>query len=401
MNEGRFPLFIQPVYDKHLSWNGFNLVLREGAAVSTRIFSQLADEWASFAALPHFRFFISLNSEWLNLEIPEIVFPADQVVLVLNERQAQDDELLAKCQARSGQGFHFAAPSSADALLSSRHETAGIAIIEAKTAKNALPDSSWRKIAQGDAKLFAAGIDSLELFEWCVEKSFTYHTFASLEGFRNGKDKLRGSSRVTLMKLLTLVTQDADTHELELILRKEPKLSFDLLRLVNSASMGLRTKVSSFGHALTILGRRQLQRWLQLLLFAQQKQAGSGPSVLMQRAAARGRLMELLTKGLSATPTQEFQEQAFMIGVFSLLDILMDDTLDNILKSLHLADNIEAALLRREGPLGEMLRLVELAENFDFGEIGQWLAKLNVAPEFFSLAQASALSWTHRLNVSD
>lgn len=400
MSEVRFPLLVQPVYDKHLNWNGFSMVLQEGGSVSTSIFPQLADEWASFAAQPQFRFFISLHNEWLNLEMPEIAFPTSQVVFIISERQAQDQELLGKCQQLRGKGFHFAVQCGADAILS-RPEVADIAMIDARTAKDALPESGWRKVAQSETKLFAAAIDSLELFDWYVEKNFTFHTFASLEGFRNGKDKLQGSSRVTLMKLLTLVTQDAENHELESILRHEPKLSFDLLRLVNSASMGLRTKVSSFGHALTILGRRQLQRWLQLLLFAQQKQAGSGPSVLMQRAAMRGRLMELLTKGVSASPTREFQEQAFMVGVFSQLDILMNDTLDNILKSLHLADDIEAALLRHDGTLGEMLRLVERAENFDFGETVQRLDKLNISPEFFSLSQASALNWTHRLNVSD
>lgn len=400
MNEEHSPLLIQPVYDKHLDWNGFNLALQEGAAVSASLFSQLADEWASFAALPQFRFFISFNAAWAGLEMPEIAFPPDQAVFVLDERQAQNSELLAKCQALRNRGFNFAAHCDADTLIS-RQEANGIAIINAKAAKNTLPDAGWRKIAQREDKLFAAAIDSLDLFAWCAEKPFAFYTFASLEEFRDSKNKLQGSSRITLMKLLTLVSQDADTHELEAILRKEPKLSFDLLRLVNSASMGLRVKISSFGHALTLLGRRQLQRWLQLLLFAQQKQASSGPSVLMQRAAARGRLMELLTEEVSAAASQEFQEQAFMVGVFSLLNILMDDTLDNILESLHLADDIEAALLRRKGILGEMLHLVELAEAFDFGGSGEWLGKLNIAPASFSLAQARALNWTYQLNVSD
>jgi EAL and modified HD-GYP domain-containing signal transduction protein len=350
--------------------------------------------------MPQFRFFIPLSAEWLNQEMPDFAFPANQVVFILNERQAQDQELLGKCQRLRDQGFYFALHGGA-APLPSRPEASDIAMFNAKAAKDALPDSSWPNIAQSEAKLFAAAIDSLELFDWCAEKSFAFHTFASLEGFRNSKNKLKGASRVTLMKLLSMVTQDADTHDLELTLRKEPKLSFDLLRLVNSASMGLRTKVSSFGHALTILGRRQLQRWLQLLLFVQQKQTGSGPSILMQRAAMRGRLMELLTEGIGGTPTQEFQEQAFMVGVFSQLDILMDDSLANILEPLHLADHIEAALLRHEGTLGEMLRLVELTENFDFSVAAQWLGTLNIDPDFFSLAQARALNWTHLLNVSD
>lgn len=413
MIEGRFPILIQPVYDKHLNWNGFNLVLCEDESVPASVLPQLAEEWEDFKSLPNFRFFISLNPDWLRSGMPELPFSADQITFVLTRLQAQDSDLLMQCKALKPQGFRFAVYGEANSIPS-QDEVASIAIFDAKTAQEKgqagisplgensknIPDPGWCKAAQSETKLFAAGIDNAKLFEWCVEKEFAFYTFASLSGFRDEKNKLQGSSRVTLMRLLTLVSQDADTRELERTIRTEPRISFDLLRLVNSASMGLRTKISTFSHALSILGRRQLQRWVQLLLFAHQKQENSGPSILMQRAATRGRLMELLTRAATPSPTIEFQEQAFMVGVFSLLDILMDDPLDNILKTLHLADNIEAALLRREGNLGEMLKLVEHAENFDFGEAAVSLGKLNVSPEFFCQAQATALSWTHRLNAA-
>lgn len=413
MTEGRFPILIQPVYDKHLIWNGLNLVLREGAPVPASELLRLAEEWEDFNSLPQFKFFISLNSDWLRSGMPEMPFSADQIILVLTRRQAQDSDLMTQCKALKPQGFRFAVHADTDSVLS-RDEVTSIALFDARTAQEKgqagisplgensqnIPASIWHNAAQSETKLFAAGIDNAKLFEWCAEKEFTFYTFASLSGFRDEKNKLQGSSKVTLMRLLTLVTQDADTQDLERAFRTEPRLAFDLLRLVNSASMGLRTKISTFSHALTILGRRQLQRWVQLLLFAHQKQENSGPSILMQRAATRGRLMELLTKAASPAATLELQEQAFMVGVFSLLDILMDDPLENILKTLLLADNIEAALLRHEGNLGEILSLVEQAENFDFDETVLSLGKLNVSPELFSQAQATALSWTHRLNAA-
>lgn len=398
MAEGHFPVLIQPVYDKRLNWNGFILTSHKDDHISASALSPLAEEWADFKAKTNFRCFIPFNPDWLNTEIPTMPFPADQVTFVLQSQQTQDDNLMTLCKTVKAKGFRFAVSSDADSVLA-RNDLTNISLLPAAEAKEKLPVTAWRKIEQSELKLFATGIDSMELFKWCAAQGFVYYTFAALNGSQNNKDQSQGSSKVILMKLLTLISQDAETHELELVLRREPKLAFDLLRLVNSASMGIRTKVTSFGHALTILGRRQLQRWMQLLLFAHRKEGTDGPSVLMQRAAARGRLMELLTKSVSETPTLEFQEQAFMAGVFSLLDILMGMPLEELMKTLLLADSVEAALLRREGLLGEMLNLVDRAERLDFDAAAQSLDKLKISPDAFCHAQAAALLWTYRLDV--
>lgn len=398
MTEGRFPFFIQPVYDRRLNWNGFNLIFREDASIPPDGLPQLAEEWAGFASKPDFRFFLPFHPDWPQRETPEIPLPAERVVFVLPPGQAQDGDLLARCKALKAKGFRFALRSDAASILS-RDETANIAVLDATEARATIPDAVWRRMEPSELRLFAAGIDSMELFEWCAEKRFAFHTFACMSGFRGRKDQLHGSSKAILMKMLTLISQDAEIDELESTIHKEPKLAFDLLRLVNSASMGMRTRVSSFSHALTILGRRQLQRWLQLLLFAHQKEGASGPSILMQRAAARGRLMELLARPADGPASLEFQEQAFMVGLFSLLDILLDLPMEDILQTLLLADNLEAALLRREGVLGEMLQLAIDTENLDFDAAARQLDKLRVSAEAFCQAQAAALNWTHRLNV--
>jgi len=400
MTEGRSLFFIQPVYDKHLNWNGFNLLFQEKAPISPSGLPPLAGEWADFMSKPDFSFFLPLDPAWLQQETPEIPLPMEQVIFVLHPGQAQDGDLMARCKALKPKGFRFAMQSSAGSVLPG-NEAANIAMLDAAEAKKNIPDTAWRKIDQSELKLFATRIDSMEQFEWCAEKPFVFNTFAPMSSFHGRKDQLHGSSKAILMKMLTLVSRDAEVDELESTIHKEPKLAFDLLRLVNSASMGLRTKVSSFSHALTLLGRRQLQRWLQLLLFAHQKESAGGPSILMQRAAARGRLMELLAPSVDKTASLEFQEQAFMVGLFSLLDILLDLPMENILKTLLLADNLEAALLRREGVLGEMLKLAIDTENLDFDGTVRQLDKLQVSPETFCQAQASALNWTHRLSVTE
>jgi c-di-GMP-related signal transduction protein len=80
--------------------------------------------------------------------------------------------------------------------------------------------------------------------------------------------KKLGHSQLSLMRLLGLVLEDADHPARKCHLKPEPGLTINLMRLTNSAATGVRTKITSIRHALTVLGRRQLQRWLQLLLYA-------------------------------------------------------------------------------------------------------------------------------------
>jgi EAL and modified HD-GYP domain-containing signal transduction protein len=165
-----------------------------------------------------------------------------------------------------------------------------------------------------------------------------------------------GTSRKRLLTMLGLLARDADSRELEAQLKQDPGLSYHLLKLVNSAAFSCGTPITSFGQAISRIGRRQLQRWLQLLLYAHHHPDGP-PNLLLPLAALRGALLEAACKRDGGD--RDAQDLAFMAGVFSLLDRLFHMPMADVVRDLNLPEHVEAALLQRLGPLGKRLRLAE------------------------------------------
>ena len=165
-----------------------------------------------------------------------------------------------------------------------------------------------------------------------------------------------GSSRRRILTLLGLLARDAETRELEEQIKQDPTLAYHLLKLVNSAAFATSARITSFNHAITVLGRRQLQRWLQLLLYARQQPDGL-PNLLLPLAARRAAQMEALARLAGAD--RDDQDLAFMAGVFSLLDRLLLMPMSAIAADLYLPDGVAGVLVERSGQLGAWLKLTE------------------------------------------
>jgi EAL and modified HD-GYP domain-containing signal transduction protein len=200
----------------------------------------------------------------------------------------------------------------------------------------------------------------------------------------------QAASRALALQLVERVNADADTHEIEDLLRRDATLSYHLLRLVNSLGMGAGRKVTSFSQAILILGRQQLRRWLNLMLFAA-REGDVRSAMLLARVSVRARLMELLARGTGLD--RHFQEQAFMVGMFSLLGALFGSPLADVLAPLAIGDALRAALLDRQGELGALLALVEAAERADFDTVDAALDALQLPPGEFNLLAAESTQW--------
>lgn len=202
--------------------------------------------------------------------------------------------------------------------------------------------------------------------------------------------KKEAPTRGLLLKLMTLVTSDADTDEIEAVIKRDPNLSYQLLKLVNSVAFAPGKKITSFGQAIAMLGRRQLQRWLQLLLYT--RQSGSQhASPLLPRAAQRAGLMEALARrqGLS----REMQDHAFMVGMFSLLDQLFGMPVAEVIQPLNLPDPVVQGLTCGDGPLGVLLAAVVAGDDQATPALAEIIAGLGLAPEDWAAAQVEAFRW--------
>ncbi|MEC4719585.1 HDOD domain-containing protein [Noviherbaspirillum sp. CPCC 100848] len=200
----------------------------------------------------------------------------------------------------------------------------------------------------------------------------------------------QAASRALALQLVQLVTADADTHEIEAVLRRDPALSYHLLRLVNSLGMGMSRQITSFAQAILILGRAQLRRWLNLMLFSSRSN-DERSAMLLARVAVRARAMELTAK--AAGMDKSAQELAFMTGMFSLLGILFGMPLAEVLKPLKVSAELLNAVLEYEGDLGQLLRLVECIERKETSTAAALLAQLHVPADEYNRLLIEAHRW--------
>lgn len=160
------------------------------------------------------------------------------------------------------------------------------------------------------------------------------------------------ANRLALYQVVSALQQpDAQLHEVEKRIARDVALSFRLLRYVNSAAIGLRGEVRSIGQALALLGLENARRWAMLRVIAS---VDEKPTELTLTALTRGRFCELAGTEAGIARLAEL----FTLGLFSVLDALMDTSMREATELLPLADDMRDALVDRSGPMGELLQAV-------------------------------------------
>jgi len=180
-----------------------------------------------------------------------------------------------------------------------------------------------------------------------------------------GKTDIAADLQV-IVELMARVDEGEDVERLEQTLKRDPSLAFKLLRYMNSAAFGLPVEVSSFRHAIMLLGYARLRRWLALLLTTASKDHSMRP--IMYGAVRRGLLMEELAAGMEE---REMRDEMFICGLFSLLDHMLKQPFEKLLQSIPVPERVRQALVEDGGPFLpylELVRAIEAGNVFDYRE---------------------------------
>jgi EAL and modified HD-GYP domain-containing signal transduction protein len=185
--------------------------------------------------------------------------------------------------------------------------------------------------------------------------------------------QVRGGARTpdfdVIVELMRRIDAEASPDKLEEAISLDPTLAFKLLRYINSPAFGLRVEVSSFRHAVMVLGHQRLKRWLALLLASASKERDMKP--VMFAALRRGLLMEELVRASAGTTDEQMRGEAFICGVFSLLDRMLGQPFAELLSTLPVPESVRIALIEGQGPFQPLLAVVAAVENESIYDIRQ------------------------------
>lgn len=210
--------------------------------------------------------------------------------------------------------------------------------------------------ATGRVALIRGPVHSAADLEAALARGATAVVGWPIDGAPTGT-RVASADVAVVTELMQRVDRQEPVERLEAVIRNDPQLAFRLIRHLNSAAFGLSVEVSTFRHALMLMGYGPLKRWLALLLVT----AGRDPALrpAMFAAVRRGLLMEELVR---ATADEEVRGEMFICGVFSLLDVMLGRSFEELFRSVPVPERVQQALVEDTGPYHAALTLARALE---------------------------------------
>ena len=404
-----FFLARQPILNRQQQLVAYELLFRAAACGPANIVDDLSATAAVISHASEFGMekvigdslgFINVDAAVLMSDIIHFL-PVDKIVLEILETVQATPAVIARIQWLAQAGFTFALD---DVIVHTPDVQLFLPLVDIIKidVKDLVPAEllSLTEYCQPyGKKLLAEKVETQALFQTCLDLGFDY-----FQGYHFAKPvvligKKLAPAELSVMQLLERIASGADNAVIERSFKQDASLSLNLLRLVNSPAFAVRGGINTIRQALMVLGRSQLQRWLQVLLYANAGLSGGRPSPLLLLATTRGKLLELMAN--KVMPGQRnAAEIAFTVGIVSLMDALFGLPIADILKMIAVHDEVRDALLFHKGIYGEMLRLAESIEHLDQdGLVLQpTLDKLQLSSEALFAMQLTAFEWTNKIS---
>lgn len=344
------------------------------------------------------RGFIKVDAKLL-LNDAICMLPKKHVVLEILRSVEINEEIIQRCSFLKQKGYQLALSNVTH--LDARFERIMPLINVVKINITAVSQSNLlsliRQLRRWPVLLLAEKVESPEVARNCIALNFQM-----LQGFYFAKPEIIAGKRIdpsklSLLKLLLLVVKDSEVSDIENELKYQPGLSYNLLRMVNSAASGLPSTINSIKRAIMIIGRKQLQRWVQILLYAAKQREGGSSDALMLTATVRGKLLESIAMA-DRPHDKNHQDRAFMVGVLSLLDTLLGIAMSELVGTLSIQKDMSEALLTRRGPLGYQLALIEAYEKGETEIVLSMLTEMGfLTMQKFTQLELEAAAWANRI----
>jgi EAL and modified HD-GYP domain-containing signal transduction protein len=386
----------QPIFDRELKLYAYELLFRSGMvnhagkfdgdqATSQIIVNVFMEFGLDQIVGPHWAF-INMTRSFITTSAP-LPFPKDRVVLEILEDICPDQEVIEALRSFTSQGYVVALDDFVfhESLLP-LVELADIVKIDLLAVPRDELAAHVQRLRRYKVKLLAEKIETEEEFEYCRSLGFDY-----FQGYFLCRPSIvQGAqlppNRLSVLQILAKVQDpQSDAKDLESIISHDVALSYKLLRYINSAFFAFPKEIESIRQAVVYLGTRAIKTWVSLLAVAG---LGDKPVELVTQAMQRARMCELLAKAAKRANSEIY----FTVGLFSLLEALMNAPLDKILQSLPLSEDIRDALLKQQGPYGEILACVIAYERGDFEDaiVG------NITPAQTTEIYLEAAHWADR-----
>ncbi len=394
----------QPIFDQDRSVFGYELLFRSGPE---NVFCGMDDNLATTALindtmhvhdLPTLtdrrKCFINITKDILVQETYSFL-PPELTVLELLETVEPDRELIQACQKAKSNGYTIALD---DYMLEKKFECL-LPVIDILKVEFLGLDDEQRAIAAAKSRTHG--------FQLLAEKVETHADFkqaqnlgyAFFQGFffcrpEMIQERALPENEQSCMRLIEQLNQpEMNLDQLEEIIRQDLTLSYKLLKYLNSAAFGFRSKIESIKHAMVLLGDRQLRKWASVVALG--SIAGRKPSELLVNSLVRARFCEQLADQLGLAARKG---DLFMLGMFSILEALLDKPMKDLIAGMPLPEDIVATLTGESSPLSDILEIVLAFEQANWIRFGELVQSHQVEEKTICAAYSEAIVWATELN---
>lgn len=338
--------------------------------------------------------FINFNREFLLSDLV-LLFPPSSVVVEVLEDVAPDPEVLAACRRLKDAGYTIALDDVVEldahgALL----DLADVIKVDFRATSHEQRLAMSRRLAGGRAQLLGEKVETYDELRIAIEEGF-----ALFQGYFFAKPEVvtrrdvPGSRAQYLRLMRELRKPETRVDELERIIKQDVSLAYRLIKYINSPLFGLRSEIRSVRHALTLLGERDVRRWATLAALC--GIAPEKPPELLELGLLRARFCETLARVVGGG-AREASEEMFLVGLFSVLDALLDLPLEDAVREAGVPVRVKAALLGVAGPWRNLLELAFAYERGEWERVTTILEALGIEAKAVAQVFVDSADWARQ-----